>query len=152
MPSEWTRVFSRDDMGGRRASVFALGPDLIYDKAMRDALLDQEEQTGYVLFSPQNFRPQDLADDLDTVRLTDEELIHFGQLATTAKKHFAQLATDLSAFDDDYQEEDKSDRGAQVMSLIRSYSRKKDRLSASNLIERMKGSDKELRRKPIKRC
>ena len=76
--------------------MFPIGPDLIYDKSMRDALFDQEDFTGVVLFSPQNFRSQDIPSKLDDVKLSDEELIHFGKLATTVKKHFAQLAADFS--------------------------------------------------------
>ena len=104
VPSEWTRVFSRSDIGVKRAGVFPIGPDLIYDKSMRDALFDQGDFAGCVLFSPLNFRAQDLPSNLDDVKLSDEELIHFGQLATTVKKHFAQLAVDLTMFDDDYEE------------------------------------------------
>jgi precorrin-6B methylase 1 len=85
--------------------VYQIGPDLLYDKSMRDALSDQDNLSGVVLFSPQNFRPQDLPDDLDEVRLTDAELIHFGKLATTIKRFYDQLVTDLSAFDDNYEEE-----------------------------------------------
>ena len=42
VPSEWTRVHSRSEIGHGRAAVFPIGPDLLYDKSVRDALSDQD--------------------------------------------------------------------------------------------------------------
>jgi len=84
-----------------------MGQDLIFDKSMRDALSAQDDYPGEVLFSPLNFRPQDLSNDLDAVRLNDEDLIHFGTMATQIKERFAQIAVDLSMADDIAEEEEK---------------------------------------------
>ena len=35
---EWTRVFSRADINSQRAAIFPMGPDLHFDKSMRDIL------------------------------------------------------------------------------------------------------------------
>ena len=58
--NEWTRVFSRDDINEQRAGLFPMGPDLLFDKSTRDMLAQQQESTGEILFSPLNFRKQDL--------------------------------------------------------------------------------------------
>jgi len=60
-----------------------------------------------VLFSPLNFKARDLPDDLDAVRFSHTELIHFGELATQVKKRFAQIEVDLSMADDIAEEEEK---------------------------------------------
>ena len=36
--SYWTRVFSRDIEEGLQISIFKIGPDLIYDRSVREAL------------------------------------------------------------------------------------------------------------------
>ena len=36
--NEWTRIFSRDDINERRAALFPMGPDLLFDKSTRDML------------------------------------------------------------------------------------------------------------------
>ena len=35
---QWSRVFTRDDVQELQIAVHALGPDLIYDKALREAV------------------------------------------------------------------------------------------------------------------
>lgn len=50
--NEWTRVFTRDGSRGRQIAIFTLGPDLLYDKSVRESLSDLEVSSGEVLFSP----------------------------------------------------------------------------------------------------
>ena len=66
--SMWTRVFSRDDLNELVPGIYPLGPDLIYDKSMRDALSTLAVSNGEVLFSPMIFKKQDL--DLDLAKST----------------------------------------------------------------------------------
>ena len=48
----WTRVFSRDDLGDNQLATPKIGPDLIYDKSLREAHGEAKDYTGEVLFSP----------------------------------------------------------------------------------------------------
>ena len=54
--SSWTRVFSRSSLGNGRAAIYPLGPDLLYDRSLRDVMSQNEACSGEILFSPLSFR------------------------------------------------------------------------------------------------
>ena len=52
-----------------KPAIFPIGPDLIYDRSVRDSLANVVEFRGQVLFSPMMFQAQDLAGPLESHRL-----------------------------------------------------------------------------------
>ena len=87
----WTRVFSRDDIRDKRLALFPLGPDLIYDKSMRNAMSQLDVLSGEVLFSPLLIKKEDMVFDLDLNKLSQEKLMEYGLTATQAKTRFRLL-------------------------------------------------------------
>ena len=63
-------MFSRDTPSGLKISTHLLGPDLIYDKSIREAMNEASEATGEVLFSPFIFQASDMASDLTQRQLS----------------------------------------------------------------------------------
>ena len=89
--NEWTRVFTRDGARGRLVGIYRLGPDLLYDKSVRDSLSELQVSSGEVLFSPLEFKKDDLMGELSESRLPMPELLSLGRVATVAKARFARL-------------------------------------------------------------
>ena len=71
----WTRVFTRDSQVGLRVSIHMLGPDLIFDKSIRDSMGDTTQPTGEVLFSPFMIKAADLAKDLAECEIPLDQLL-----------------------------------------------------------------------------
>ena len=92
--TEWTRVFSRDSDIEKRVGLFQFGPDLNYDRSVRDLLLQTDSFDGEILFSPQNFKAKDLPKDLNQSELDYDTLMHFAMLATKVKKRFFKAEDD----------------------------------------------------------
>ena len=88
MAFEWSRVFSRADINSQRASIYPLGPDLSYDKSIRDVMHQTGASSGEILFSPLNFRKVDIPSSTDTCKLSMATLMHYGKLATRVKAKF----------------------------------------------------------------
>ena len=92
---EWTRIFTRDNGGGKQVGLFQLGADLRFDSSMRDALDQASEFQGEILFSPLEFKAQDLPSDLSECRLDSDTLMYFGKLATKVIDQFASAKNKL---------------------------------------------------------
>ena len=101
----WTRVFTRDELGSRQQSVHLLGPDLIYDKAMRDSLGNLNVSSGAVAFSPFMFKRADLSGDLEQRRIAYQDLMGLGQVATEIKRRFIAALVGMNAGSDHGPEE-----------------------------------------------
>ena len=103
-----------------------LGPDLIYNKSIRESLSDIADFHGEVLFSPLLFKAEDLGVDLDQCRLSTEELTLFARIATRAKERF----TNDASGDQDHGLQVENAHGSPMdvdeLSLNRGYCRKKD--------------------------
>ena len=82
--------------------IHRLGPDLIYDKSLRDSMGELGDAAGAVLFSPFMFCKEDLTAELSESQLTGEELLHYGKLATTAKARFVCRKSDCASHDGDH--------------------------------------------------
>ena len=63
-------------------AVFPIGPDLLFDRSVRDSHATVEDPTGEVLFSPKIFLAKDLAGGLDAHKVKIDELMSLGQLAS----------------------------------------------------------------------
>ena len=120
---QWTRVFSRDDIGRKRAAAYPIGLDLQFDASMQEVLMQNQDAAGQVAFSPQLFEKGDIPADVAESRLGTEELMMFGQLATRAKMRFTQALQALGGQQADGDEESKDARDSQVPALKRGYSR-----------------------------
>ena len=88
--NEWTRVFTRDAPNGHMVAIHPLGPDLMFDKSVRDSLSSLGATGGCILFSPLQFKKQDLDRDLSECRIPMPELLELGRIATKAKIRFAE--------------------------------------------------------------
>ena len=68
--------------------VHKLGPDLIFDRSIRDSMAENVEFRGKVIFSPKLFK----ASDLDLILVQQEVpldfLFRWGKVATEAKMRF----------------------------------------------------------------
>ena len=89
----WTRVFTRDSVKSLEPAVFPIGPDLLFDRSVRDSHATVEDPTGAVLFSPKIFLAKDLAGGLAAHRVPIDELLSLGQLATQVKERFSAYPT-----------------------------------------------------------
>ena len=106
-------------------AVFEIGPDLLFDRSLRDSHANVERPTGEVLFSPRIFRAQDLAGGLSAHRLEQDELISLGHLATEAKERFREERRDDSQNAKDVNSGVVDGSELEVHDLKRSYDRKK---------------------------
>ena len=88
----WTRVFTRDEIAELQISVHTLGPDLLYDRSLREAAQQGEDGPGEVVFSPMLFRKEDLSRELSDCKIPLPSLIGLGEVATKAKQRFAPLS------------------------------------------------------------
>ena len=77
--SYWTRVFSRDTEEGLQISIHQIGPDLIYDRSVREALSQQADLKGEILFSPFMFTAEQMVTDLAQKKLSLNELMELGK-------------------------------------------------------------------------
>ena len=117
--TQWTRVVSRDRNPNLLPSIMPLGPDLIFNKSIRESLSDIADFHGEVLFSPLLFKAEDLGVDLDQCQLSKEELALFARIATSAKERFTKDASRV-------EHAHGSPEDVDGLSLNRSYRRKKD--------------------------
>ena len=123
--NKWTRVFKVEQGKSQSAGVYQIGPDLIYDKSVRDSLSALGEENGEVVFSPMMFKKADVSGSLESYKLSEDRLIALGQVATSAKARFQKALDDCSktsriALPSDLPEEETKEVG-----LRRSYNRKK---------------------------
>ena len=88
--SYWTRVFSRDTEEGLQISIHKLGPDLIYDRSVREALSQSADSKEKFLFSPFMFTAEQMVTDLAQKKLSFAEFMELGKLATNAKARFTK--------------------------------------------------------------
>jgi len=77
--SYWTRVFSRDTEESLQISIHQVGPDLIYDRSVREALSQGADLKGNILFSPFMFTAEQMVTDLAQKKLSLDELMQFGK-------------------------------------------------------------------------
>ena len=70
--------------------IHKLGPDLIYDRSVREALSQSADSTGKFLFSPFMFTAEQMVTDLAQKKLSFAELMELGKLATNAKARFTK--------------------------------------------------------------
>ena len=88
--SQWTNVFSRDMPAGMSVQVQPIGPDLIFDRSLRNTMSGVTELAGEVTFSPFMFKATDLAHDVESAMLSMESLLELGKTATQAKIRFTE--------------------------------------------------------------
>ena len=86
--NKWTRVFTRDLGKNLQPGIYQIGPDLIYDRSIRNSMSELAEVTGEVVFSPMVFKKTDVSGDLDSHRISSEQLLGLGQVSTSAKARF----------------------------------------------------------------
>ena len=77
-----------DDGKNKQQPVFPISLDLVYDRSIRDSLSEVAELSGEVVFSPFNFKKADLSGDLKEHRMSKEQLLGLGEVATQAKARF----------------------------------------------------------------
>ena len=85
---QWTRVFTRAEVLSLQISLHELGPDLIYDKSVREAAAQSTDVRGALVFSPTLFEARDLNRGLAESQISLDSLIGLGELATKAKQRF----------------------------------------------------------------
>ena len=109
-------------------ALFPIGPDLQFDRSIRDSHANVDEPTGVVLFSPKIFTAKDVAGGLERHRLEADRLISLGHLATDAKARFHPGADPSSDLGEGASANAPGGEGLSVPDLGRSYDRKKDML------------------------
>ena len=67
-----------------------LGPDLVYDKSLREAAEDRSNAAGEVVFSPMLFKAADLNQELSQCKIPLSSLLGLGEIATKVKARFAE--------------------------------------------------------------
>ena len=67
-----------------------LGPDLVYDKSLREAAEDRSNAAGEVVFSPMLFKAADLNQELSQREIPLSSLLGLGEIATKVKARFAE--------------------------------------------------------------
>ena len=97
--SQWTRVFSRDCHSDKKLPLYTLGPDLLYDRSIRDSLGEAINSTGEILFSPFMFNANDLSQDLTQNEVPLADLLRLGKAATKIKARFTRAVDDTAAED-----------------------------------------------------
>ena len=80
--NQWTRVFARSDIESLHIPVHALGPDVIYDRALRESAQGSNNVRGEVVFSPMLFKANDLNKELSACQISRENLLGLGEVAT----------------------------------------------------------------------
>ena len=97
----WTRVFTRDEVADLQISAHTLGPDLLYDRSLREATQHTEDLPGEVVFSPMLFRKEDLRRELSDSEIPLPSLLGLGEVATKAKQRFVGMSSEAPADSND---------------------------------------------------
>ena len=85
---QWTRVFTRDEIASLQIAAHLLGPDLLYDRSLREAAQESEDLPGEVVFSPMHFTKQDLSRTLAECEIPHASLLGLAEVATKARQRF----------------------------------------------------------------
>ena len=118
---------------------------------MREALSQVSDQTGEILFSPQNFKASDLPSTLEEGKLEDQALMELAVTATKITKAFNDFETTLTAKVADGEVEEEKGGDKSVSELKRGYTRKKDDLWLKNSLQTVEIPDPVTVRKRLRR-
>ena len=76
-----------------------LGPDLAYDKSLREGAQERSNAAGEVVFSPMLFKAADLSQELTQSEIPLSSLLGLGEIATKVKARFSHASMQASAQD-----------------------------------------------------
>ena len=61
-----------------QSAIYLIGPDLVYDRSVRNTLSEVADVKGEVVFSPFIFDKSDLCGDLDSYKMPLQKLLGLG--------------------------------------------------------------------------
>ena len=86
--NQWTRCFTRDEVRDLQIGVHQLGPDLVFDKSLRESAEKRSNAAGEVVFSPMLFKAADLSQELSQSEISLSSLLGLGEIVTKVKARF----------------------------------------------------------------
>ena len=121
---QWSQVFTREEVETLQVAVHPLGPDLLYDKSLREAAAERTDLPGELVFSPTLFQAKDLRKDLAECEIPLDDLLGLGEVATKARQRFESAGRGAPADSSQVQAVLADSAESRSLQLKRKYERK----------------------------
>ena len=118
-PLQWTRVKSLKLIKEQKLMVYDGTKDLAFDKNLKVIRKQAAVDGGEFLFDPSSFKEEARTFSIESSKLSQEELLKFGKLATELRARFRAKAASMSSGDAADKGDDELKHSGSIMKLKR---------------------------------